>query len=364
MSGSDCIVRDEGSSEFFETLSRAPARRNELPVTGSFDLTRRCNLACRHCYVHDPGARAEELSTSNVLRVLDKLADAGVLSLLLTGGEIFLRPDFREIYLHTRQRGFIVTLFTNATLVMPELADFLAERAPRRIEVTAYGHTRGTYENVTGVKGSFDRFRHGVGLLLDHGLHVELKALVTKTNAHELEDMERWAGELGCAFRYDPMISPRLDANPVPLAERLSPEDAARLLGTGDESLKLFARNRRSARETASDGRLLRCGAGVQTFHIDADGRIHPCMIWRPDGYSLMDGSVEEWNARIAGLRTAPLPADSLCGNCVNRYACGNCAATSLLEAGATGLHVNFFCRVCEEREKLLGIKTYELNNG
>ena len=79
--------------------------------------------------------------------------------------EPLLRSDFQELYRYARSLGLIPILFTNATLITPDLAAFLAANPPRRVEITVYGHTRETYERVTGVPGSFNRFRAGVAAL-------------------------------------------------------------------------------------------------------------------------------------------------------------------------------------------------------
>ena len=123
-----------------------------VPLAGTIELTRRCNNRCRHCYnnlpAKDPKALASELSTSDIRRILDEIAAAGCVWLLMTGGEILLRPDFLELYRHAKKNGLLVTLFTNGTLVTPKLAEALVQSRPFAIEVTLYGSTAETYERV------------------------------------------------------------------------------------------------------------------------------------------------------------------------------------------------------------------------
>src|SRR5574341_510789 len=87
------------------------------PVNGAIEVTHRCPLECAHCYnnlpMDDEGARGRELTRAELCRLLDQIAEAGCLWLLLTGGEIFARSDFLDIYTHAKRRGFLVTLFTN-----------------------------------------------------------------------------------------------------------------------------------------------------------------------------------------------------------------------------------------------------------
>jgi 2-iminoacetate synthase ThiH len=115
-----------------ELPRRAAAIRQ--PVNGAFELTERCNLSCRMCYVRhsarDVARRQKELSASEWLRPTQDAVDNGMVFLLLTGGEVFLRPDFFDIYTPLTRLGIILTLFANGTLVTDKIAQRLAETPP------------------------------------------------------------------------------------------------------------------------------------------------------------------------------------------------------------------------------------------
>ena len=129
------VIETRSYAEFTARLHSRVARRR-VPIDVSVEVTRRCPLACSHCYnnlpLADPEARSSELTTQEHCRILDQLADAGCLWLLFTGGEIFARPDFLEIYRHAKRAGFLITLFTNGTLLTPRIADALTEWRPLR----------------------------------------------------------------------------------------------------------------------------------------------------------------------------------------------------------------------------------------
>ena len=107
--------------EFSQTFHRRTMQRH-LPLSGAIEVTRRrCPLTCVHCYNNLPMADHEasrsELTLEEHCRILDELADAGCLWLLFTGGEIFARRDFLDIYTHAEDTGSLITLFTNGTLI-------------------------------------------------------------------------------------------------------------------------------------------------------------------------------------------------------------------------------------------------------
>src|SRR6185503_239215 len=103
-----------------------------------------------------------ELTLDEHRRILDQMAAAGCLWLLYTGGEILARRDFLDIYTHAKRNGFLITLFTNGTMITEKVADYLAEWRPFSVEITVYGRTRATYERLTGVPGSYDKCMRGI----------------------------------------------------------------------------------------------------------------------------------------------------------------------------------------------------------
>lgn len=352
MSCSDCIST-QSSLDFLERL-RQPSGDNLLPLAGSFEITLKCNVRCRHCYILYPGATSEEMSTDEVKRVLDILAENGVMLLLITGGEPLSRPDFKEIWTYAKQKGFILSLYTNATLINEDIADFLAQWPPRRVEITIYGHTEATYEKVTGVKGSFIRFRQGVVHLRDRGLRVALKTMVLKSNVHEFFEMKKWAEDQGSNFRFDSMINPRINGDRDVLKERLDPEALGRFEATLEGGPDAFASYARIIQETAVSDKLFTCGAGIKTFHIDPRGHLHPCMLWRKSPYDMRRTPLTEgWREHVSRLRELKGP-ESGCNSCSNRSLCGRCPAASFLEMNDPRKSVPYHCKVGESRRKHL----------
>jgi MoaA/NifB/PqqE/SkfB family radical SAM enzyme len=140
-----------------------------VPLQVSIEVTRRCPLECLHCYnnlpMGDLEAKGREMTKEEHFRVLDELVEMGCFWILYTGGEIFTRKDFLEIYTYAKKKGFLITLFTNGTIINEQIADYLAEWPPFAIEITLYGRTRQTYEALTRIPGSYDRCLRGIKLL-------------------------------------------------------------------------------------------------------------------------------------------------------------------------------------------------------
>jgi len=352
----------------FSTLLHERFEGRRVPVEVSIEVTHRCPLECQHCYnnlpMHDAQARKQELSFEEHVRLLDELVDLGCLWLLYTGGEIFARKDFLEIYTEAKKRGFLITLFTNGTMITPRIADHLAEYPPFNIEITLYGATRETYEALTQIPGSFDRCMKGIRLLQERSLPLKLKTVPTTINYHEVYEMKRIAEEeLGVEFKFDPLVNPRTDCSQSPLAVRLTPEHAVFLDFRDPVRRNEFARLVRAELEMAhrSTSNRYTCGGGHNGCAIDPTGKMTICVLSHRDGYNLRDGSFTDgWNTRLLDIRRTKNTRQTICSNCRITSLCSMCAANGELESGDAEKPVDFLCQVAHLRAYALGIDVPE----
>ncbi len=333
--------------------------RRRIPASGSLNLTHRCNLRCRHCYLGDErsGAGARELPTDRWLSLLGEIAGAGCLELLISGGEPLLRPDFATIYRRARELGMVVTVFTNGTLVDPSTVGLFRDLPPHAVEVSLYGATEATCERVTGVAGALARCSRGLDLLLGGGIRVTLKTVVLRENVHEIGAMRAIARSLGVPFRVDPALTPTLDGSPAPLASRVSVRDAVREEFADPDDARQWREFFASHGTPPVDGALVSCGAGLATFHVDARGGLLPCLMLRKPRFDLGGGSfLEGWRDVIPRVREAAASPGNPCPCCELRAICGCCPAVSLLETGDAQTPPAYHCEL--GRERLHAIRT------
>lgn len=341
----------------------------QLPVNGTIEVTDRCPLDCAHCYnnlpMNDGAARSREMTTADLKRVMDELAELGCIWLLLSGGEIFARHDFLEIYTYAKSKGFLVTLFTNGTMITERIADYLVQYPPFSIEITLYGGTKETYETLTRVPGSYEKCFRGIKLLLDRNLPLKLKTVAVSINVHELGMMQEIADGLGLDFKYDTMMNPRIDCSQSPLAVRLSP---AEIVALDLEDPKRVAEWRRVAADFIPPlpdkgelGLVYSCGGGVNSFAIDPYGNMTICVLSHVDEYNVKEGSVREgWETFLRGVRKKKATRITKCTRCALKSFCGSCAANAELEQGDPEAPVDFLCRVAHVRAEVFDIPVPE----
>jgi radical SAM protein with 4Fe4S-binding SPASM domain len=350
--------------EFSSALHDRLANKR-TPMEVSLEVTRRCPLECRHCYnnlpMGDMAARNRELSKQEYFSVLDELSAMGVLWLLFTGGEIFARKDFLEIYTYAKQKGFLITLFTNGILINERIADYLREFPPFAIEITLYGRTRETYEALTDMPGSYDRCMRGIRILLDRGLPLKLKTVGTSINKHEVIAMKHFAEqELGVEFKFDSQINPRIDCSRAPLNVRLSPEEVVALdLNWPNIAAEHRKNLEHGFQDTSGHGSTVyTCGGGVKAFAIDPYGHMSICVISHQDTYDIRTGSVREgWDQFLLKVRQRQRRKISKCTSCQIKSVCGMCPANGELESGDAESPVEFLCEVAHLRALSLGFE-------
>jgi radical SAM protein with 4Fe4S-binding SPASM domain len=332
-----------------------------LPLSGSIEVTSRCNLRCVHCYINksvtDFDASGPEISSQDMKNIIDQIVDEGCLWLLLTGGEPFVRDDFLNEYVYIVKKGVLVTIFTNGTLITPRIADSLAEFSPWLVEITLYGRTQQTFEAVTGVPGSHYRCMRGIELLIQRGIRLGLKSMITTRNRHEIWDMKAYAEDLGVEFRFDAMINARLDGSHKPLEYRIS-ENEAVAFDVADEkraeSMREFFLMPSHWRPASGENHLYQCGAGRNAFHIDSAGRLSVCMMSRRPAWDLRRGSFRDgWQEFIPHILAQKRRVRTRCWDCRLFGFCEQCPGWAQLDTGHPEIPVDYLCKVAHLRAAL-----------
>lgn len=144
----------------------ARAALQTVPISGAFELTPRCNFRCKMCYIRmtpqQMTAIGRERTALEWLEMGRQARDAGLLFLLLTGGEPFLRPDFEEIYTGLTKMGLSISINTNGSLLDDGLRALFRRLPPAMVNVTVYGASAAGYETLCG-DGAGSAHRRGAG---------------------------------------------------------------------------------------------------------------------------------------------------------------------------------------------------------
>lgn len=350
-------IQEQGYKDFNERIWSA-SMAGPYPTRAQFEITYRCNIHCVHCYTdpfNSPVCLRRELSLEQIVEILDQLKEAGVLWLTLTGGEAVTHPQFKRIYRAAKARGFIVNLFSNATVITNEIADFLATDPPFKLEVSCHGATEETFDRITQIPGSFKRFREGIRRILDHGLPLRIKTKAMTLNRNELGEIKKFVENLGAAFNLYTTIYPRLNGDLSSTKYRLTPEETLHLQfrdGTIDEEEKDLCEieplaESRKGLQGPSDDRLFRCGCGTNSITINPYGILRACTFTTWPQYDLKTTALREaFDQLVREIRLARYEGKTPCKACPAYLFCEKNPAMALYEAGSMQAPVEYFCEV------------------
>lgn len=172
-----------------------------IPISGTFELTPRCNFDCKMCYVHLKEDKismyGRELSAKEWIRIAEQAKKAGTTWLCVTGGEPLMHPEFPEIWKVLSKMGFFVTLQTNASMVGDGMLEFFDEYPPHAVKLTLYGSNDETYEKVCGIKQGFTRVDRAIQELKKRKIPIELVSTIIKQNEDDILRMAYYAARNG-----------------------------------------------------------------------------------------------------------------------------------------------------------------------
>lgn len=318
------------ADEFLKRLStRSAASRRPECVT--FELTYGCNLHCVHCYNPTHRALPHELTTTEVCVLLNQIADLGVLTVTLTGGEPSVRPDIGDILRHARRQGLLVHLMTNATRVTTSFTHLLCEIGVSQINVSMYGATEPVYERMTGVPGSYRQFRQSMLTLAAAALPVVVRMPVTTINREEIQASRQLVESLHMRFQYCLDIMTTVTGNRTPLQYRLAPEEKVRI----DQELFPHTWTPLSEESCSGDRSFIECACGQSRFAITPYGEMNLCTAFPIPRYNLRTGSVKEGWEILKRTVDQALPSDRYeCQTCDVRPHCRQGRSDAWLETG------------------------------
>lgn len=357
----------------------AQAKLTHTPANGSIELLPLCNMNCDMCYVR---LSKEEMEAKGRLRTVDEwleigrqMKDAGVLFLLLTGGEPFLHPEFRKLYLGLKEMGMILTINTNGTLVDEDLAEFLGAHKPRRVNITLYGTDEETYANLCHYPGGYEKTLRGIRLLRKYGVDVKVGGSLARANKDDLDKLLDFQNELNIPVRVDTYMMPATRERDLPYnrQSRLDPEEAAeaRIHALKREmGPELFRQYVRQAIYQADHPEPVEekpghmaCMAGQCSFTINWQGEMRPCVILSEPAVSVFaTGFQAAWEYLVE--ETNKIFLNAKCTACRLRHLCRTCAASALLETGSYDGVPEYMCRYAEESLRILREEQENLQHG
>lgn len=352
---------------------------NHIPISGTFELSPLCNMDCKMCFAkmtkEQMEAHAPIKNYKQWLDLAKQACDAGMMFILLTGGEPFLYPNFKELYLGLKKLGLIISINTNGTLINEKIVDWLANDPPRRLNITLYGANNQTYDRLCHNPIGFTQTINAIKLLKSRNISVKLNCSLTPDNIEDLDKIYAIAKELEVPIEtayY--MVPPVRDNNIGNEKYRLSPQEAAKAklrikqLEYGEDIFKDYiagtldryydVKNNKISNKKYEPG--FTCRAGNSVFWVDYDGTLMACNFTRNPQFNAFNKPfIESWKNLVKNISNIHLSVK--CHSCSMKSLCGRCAASAYAENNGDYSAVsNYHCELTKFYIELLENKAKE----
>lgn len=299
----------------------------------------------------------KELTGEQWIKIFDEANENGLLYLLLTGGEVFLHPDFYDIYTHAYENGAVISINTNGTMITEKQIEFFKNRPPANINVTMYGTSDEMYTKLCSNPIGFTNLKKTLAMLAEAKIRVCLNCSMTTENKDQLPEFLAFAAEQNLELNVAAYMFPPLRKSPgcAPTKNvRLDPEQCGEVFAylntTRDPDMVKKAIEAFDALEPIENDIVCpdtqhKCMAGKNNFWITWNGKMKPCGMF-PVEFSMENGFMDAWHKVTEYSDGIRLPAK--CETCVKKAFCKSCAAVNHAETGAYNQVPDFMCRLSD----------------
>lgn len=339
---------------------------NKIPINGTFELSPVCNFACKMCYVRRTPEQIRSEGKTLIpwqkwLELAKQCREAGTLYLLLTGGEPFLYPGFRELYTQLHKMGFILYINSNGTMIDAQTVEWLKQAAPCRVNITLYGASPETYQRICGHADGYHRAMNAILLLQEANIPVVINASMIPENAEDLEAIMQTGKDLKINTRVATYMFPPMRRDKEMQDSRFTADEAAsvylrkmRCLHTDDGYCDFLKRQTalvadgESRDDWGQDTEFMRCRAGRCSFWVNWEGNMTACgMLDFPIKTAPMQENFHDcWMRLTECVRATPVLKG--CVGCKKRELCNPCVAMIYGETGTVDEKAQYLCQMAD----------------
>lgn len=347
MFAEETLMRHDSSIEQIRESLWIPKRH---PHVGGIELTPYCNLRCVHCYLQDQ-EKSTLLSTEEVELIIDKIFDAGVLFLYFTGGEIFTRPDFLDIYIYAKKKGFIVELLTNGTLINAEAIEVFNRYPPASISISVYGKDDESYFRVTGQHGMYDKVMNTFKLLSQNAFHFEVKYIGMRENQDDYLAIRSLAEKYGAEFSYSMELFPTLNGNGCTKNHMIPPEKIVEIESAMPGKKEEYKRLSEIPNPFIGKKEipLYLCDMAISNFLVDYQGYLNPCHKCRFKKWNLLSDDFKTAWDDFETIRKERA-SNNKCLKCNYLMMCSPCVVVNYLSTGDYNTPPDTVCQLTHLR--------------
>lgn len=329
--------------------------KNRIPIEGTFELTPVCNMSCKMCYVRKTMSEVNQegrlLTAEEWISIAEAAQKQGMIYVLLTGGEPFLRTDLNVILKGLHGLGLLVSINTNGTLIDESVIKWLMKYPPARVNITLYGSSDDTYKKLCNNPYGFTQVSKAIDLLMKNNISVKLNCSLTPQNKDDLRGIIKFASVRNLPLQISTYMFPplRRDHKSYGKNNRFTPEEAAyqnaqiikykygqdilgRYLDEIPVGLKILE-NYLSEETPEIIPKKMGCFAAKSSFWVNWKGDLTMCGMIPGKANKLLNKEfMTAWKTVVDEADQILLP--KTCSNCPAFEICRPCPANAVTETG------------------------------
>ena len=355
----------DGKCDFYMRLGFSPTAKvaeKYIPLVVSYNLTRKCNLKCSHCYINATQKELEgELNTEESKRLIDQIANVSRPLLILSGGEPLLRKDVYELVQYGTEKGLRMGLGSNGGLIDQKAAGRLKEAGIKTVSISLDSNLPKQHDEFRGVVGSWDKAIRAIKELRDNDILVQVNTTLTQQNYDQIDDIMALTEDIGVEnFHLFFLVPTGRGAKMADISPAMY-EDMIKGTFAKTHKHRLNVRPScapqfmRIAKDMGLDMRqwIRGCIAGMYYCRVYPNGDVTPCPYLPIKLGNIREKTFGEiwFNSPILKDLRNPERLKGKCGACEYKAVCGGCRAR------AYGLSSDFidFCGDLHEPAELKG---------
>lgn len=345
------VKRD--SEEYLLRHDQEKPRLGEL----QFELTSRCNERCIHCYI--PNGKKNtgfDMSFEKFKYIVDQYVEMGGLHVTLSGGEALMNKDFLKIVKYCREKDLQISLLTNLISLKDEQIPVLKEVNLSLIQVSLYSMNPEIHDQITTVKGSFEKTKSAIEKLYAANIPVQISCPVMKANKEGYDEVMKYAQSMKMKAQTDYIMMAQADLDTQNLANRISLEETEKVIRDImefdiDYQTETLAQEPFSSLSEEEFAEMPLCGAGLNDLCVTVTGDVYPCAGWQ--GFVVGNvfkeslQSIWEHSPKLEQIRKIKQKDFPQCMKCKARDFCNMCLVRNYNENNGDMFKINeHFCKV------------------
>lgn len=344
---SNLIYFDADFEELLEDYTMSDITNNLIrhktysPISVTVELTNACNFSCKFCYINESSSTPHFWDYDKLISIFDILIEKGMLFCTLTGGECMLHPRFKDIYMYLKERGVLVSVFTNLNLLNDEIIEMFDKFPPYKVEVSIYGMTQEDYDRVMDKDYGEINVLQNILKLKDIGINILCKTPVNSLTQDAFFNIKEFVEKNNLEFLYS-----------SELFDSYSGEDRQKYVVIDKTIINMLNKRESDITKYNMDKEVkaryaFDCKAGKSSLCISASERIAPCLAFNDlpfYTYDISNNFLEGYNNMLNFILTMKGKKLTFCNGCYKHKACTECIYTQLKYSENLKEYMNTVC--------------------